>query len=122
MGARPLDIDRQNRHFDLMPLVTRVGLELGLHSLEIVNRRARRFQSRASQWGWLSRDPERIHELEQQVRRQQENLGLPPEALELEPGARADVMRVPVWTDDYSDLFGVLRRRGKGRAGDRDGL
>ena len=106
-----LAVHASSRHFELMPLVARVGLELGLHGLQIVNERAGRLQSKPSQWVWLSRDPERIQDLAKRVRRQHGSLGLEPKALRLlrtEPG---DVIHAPVWTDDYSDLFGLLRRR-----------
>jgi spermidine synthase len=109
-----LGVHTSNRHFELMPLVIRMGLELGLHGVQIVNRAVPRLQSRRSQWVWLSRDPERIRELAERVRQRHASLGLEPEALTLRLSDAGELLRVPVWTDDYSDLFGLLRRRGGG--------
>jgi spermidine synthase len=103
-----LAVHASNRHFGLVSLVTRVGLESGLHSLEIVTNVAPRHQSRPSQWVWLGRDPVRIRELERQVRRTSKSLGV--QAM-IRLGSRESTMNVPVWTDDHSDLFGALRRR-----------
>ena len=106
-----LAVHASSRNFDLMPLVARVGLEAGLYSLQITNERAPGFTSKPSQWVWLSRDRERIRALAGRVRERNASLGLEPQTLQLLRAEPAEVAHVPVWTDDYSDLFGVLRRR-----------
>jgi hypothetical protein len=103
-----LAVHASNRHFDLMPLVTRVGLELQLHSLQIVNRRTPRFHSIGSHWLWLTPDPQRLQELAKRVRQRLESLGLGPDEVQLLETRPGDVTHVPIWTDDYSDLFGLL--------------
>jgi hypothetical protein len=105
-----LAVHASTRHFALVPLVARVGLELGLHSLEITNFSAPRQHSIASQWVWLSRDADQIQALEERVRRQASALGLGPFVLRTRRIEGRDVSGVPVWTDDYSDLLGALRR------------
>lgn len=104
-----LAVHASNRHFDVMRLAARVGEASGLHALEIVNRHTRRLQSKASQWVWLARDAERIRALEAHVRRRQQALGLAPDAVKMARPGPAELAHLPLWTDDYSDLFGVLR-------------
>ena len=58
--------------------------------------------------------PERIEALARRVRQRHESLGLEPKALALRHGKSGETPQAPIWTDDYSDLFGLLRRRGDG--------
>jgi hypothetical protein len=106
-----LAVHASSRHFALIPLVARVGFELGLHSLEILNHRAPRHHSIASQWIWLSRDADQMQALEERVRRRASALGLGSNVLKTRRIEARDVSGVPVWTDDYSDLLGALQRR-----------
>jgi hypothetical protein len=87
-----------------------VSRELGLHGLEIVNNRAPRHHSIASQWVWLSRDADQIEALEERVHRRVSALRLKPEMLKMRRFEERDLSGVPVWTDDYSDLLGALER------------
>jgi hypothetical protein len=105
-----LAVHASSRHFALIPLVARVSRELGLHGLEIVNNRAPRHHSIASQWVWLSRDADQIEALEERVHRRVSALRLKPEMLKLRRFDERDLSGVPVWTDDYSDLLGALER------------
>lgn len=107
-----LAVHVSSRHFDLVPLVLRVGREQGLHGLQITNARAPRLQSRSSQWVWMSRGEDGIRALAQRLRERHAALGLRPESLRLYVPGPDDLRDVPVWTDDYSDLFSLLRKRG----------
>ncbi|HEB90229.1 MAG TPA: ferrichrome ABC transporter permease [Deltaproteobacteria bacterium] len=100
-----------NRHFDLLPLVARMGLEIGLSPLVIRTADAPRFQSRDSHWIVLAPDSERVDRLARFLRRRIRAMKLPPDHMRLEPLGNADVEDVPIWTDDYSDLLSVLRIR-----------
>ncbi len=100
-----------NRHFDLHPLVARMGLEIGLSPLVIRTAVAPRFQSRDSDWIVLAPNAERLDRLTRFLRRRIRALKLPASHMRLEPMKRTDVERVPIWTDDYSDLLSVLRVR-----------
>jgi spermidine synthase len=105
-----LAVHASSRHFALIPLIARVSRELGLHGLEIVNNRAPRHHSIASQWVWLSRDADQIEALEERVYRRASALRLKPEMLKLRRFEERDLSGVPLWTDDYSDLLGALER------------
>jgi hypothetical protein len=106
-----LAVHASSRHFALIQLVARVGLELGLHSLEILNYHAPRHHSLPSKWVWLSRDANQIQALEERVRQRVSALGLGPDVLKIRRIKKRDVSDVPVWTDDYCDLLGTLEPR-----------
>jgi len=98
-----------NRHFDLMPLVARLALEVGLASLQVKTPLVPRFQSQLAAWVLLSPDGARIDDLAEALPRRYRAMGLPPESLQIRRTRLEDVRNLPVWTDDYSDLFSVLR-------------
>jgi spermidine synthase len=106
-----LAVHVSGRHFDLLQLVARMGLEVGLESIQVLTRRARRHQSQRAKWVLLARDGGKIHRLERKLEQRSRALGLPPAALDIAWTRRVDVMHVPVWTDDYSNLFSFLIRR-----------
>lgn len=102
-----LAVHISNRHFDFVPLLSRLGEDAGLHVLAIETARLSRYLSGVSTWAFLSRDPERIASLARLVQQRRSELGLAPDAISLHrPPLHA---RGPLWTDDYSDLFGALR-------------
>jgi spermidine synthase len=100
-----------NRHFDLLPLVARLGLEVGLENLVIGTAAAPQFQSQASDWILLSRNPQRLQQLARSLRQRTRALKLPPKHAAMQRMTRLHLEDVPLWTDDYSDLLGVLRSR-----------
>jgi spermidine synthase len=100
-----------NRHFELLPLVARVGLEVGLHSLVVATAAAPRFQSQASDWILLSRNRERLPQLATSIRRRTKALGLPPSHAIVHYVTESKLVDIPLWTDDYSDLLGVLKSK-----------
>jgi len=100
-----------NRHFELLPLVARVGLEGGFETLVVATAAAPQLQSQASDWIFLSRNPKRLQQLARLISKRTKALGLPPSHATLLGLTRAHLKDVPLWTDDYSDLLGVLKSR-----------
>ncbi len=97
-----------NRYFNLMPLVARVGFEAGVHSLYASNTKTVRYRSQTSHWVFLSPDVARLNELKRSFQSQAETMGLTPRQFKLISPSEADVKHTPLWTDDYSDLLGVM--------------
>jgi spermidine synthase len=106
-----LFVHTSNRHFDLMPLVARQGFEVGLESLYVESAHAPRLQSHRAFWVVLARDRGSLNTVTTQLRQRVHALGLPREHLALTRPLPGEVERIRVWTDDYSDLFGALRRK-----------
>lgn len=87
-----------NKHFDLVPVVASVAEEFGLKMAAIKSKRnVERWQSPAY-WMLLSRDPALFEVAEVKA-------ALGP----------VDILsrRVPVWTDNYSNLVGVLKSKAR---------
>ena len=106
-----LFVHTSNRHFDLMPLVARQGFEVGLESLYVESAHAPRLPSHRALWVVLARDSGSLHAITSRLRVRVRALGLPREHLALTRPLPGEVESIRVWTDDYSDLFGALRRR-----------
>ncbi len=104
-----LAVHVSNRHFDLMPLVARLGIEVGMVSLAVQNRIAPRYQSNPSRWVLLSRDADRIEELAQSIPKRYREMGLSPDGIQLTRADTAQLSEIRVWTDDFSDLLGALK-------------
>jgi spermidine synthase len=97
-----------NKHFDLISVAARAGLSVGLESVYIHNRIVPRRFTRPSRWVFLSRDPKQLQGLEASVERRRRSLGLNSKAITVEYFDTAALETGPLWTDDYSDLFGAL--------------
>jgi len=100
-----------NRHFDLLPLVARVGLEVELQHLVVGTAAALQFQSQASDWILLSQSPQRLQQLAKNLAKSTKALELPASHASMKRWTKAELEDVPLWTDDYSDLLGVLKIR-----------
>jgi spermidine synthase len=98
-----------NRHFDLMPLIARQGFETGLSSLFVESAHAPAFHSHRAQWVLLVRDADALLRMEAALRRRVRAMGLPPSHLAITRPLPSEVASLPAWTDDYSDLLGLLR-------------
>jgi len=98
-----------NRHFELAPLVAREGLEVGFESLVIQTKAVPRYQSQIAEWILLSRNPQRIKQLTNLMGKRTKALGLRPDHVRMRRWSPATLKDVPVWSDDYSDLLGVLK-------------
>jgi hypothetical protein len=100
-----------SRHFDLRSLVARMGLEVGLESVGVLTLAAPLLQSHNAIWVLLARDRRQLSRLEEGLKNRHRALGAPPASINTAQTQRANVMHVPVWTDEYSDLFSLLVRK-----------
>jgi len=98
-----------NVNLDLGPLVFRLAAELEMHAVKISNKPfPRRLQSAAS-WMVLSKDAAYIGSFPSVVQRARARINAEPSALKVNRPQGYDLSDAPLWTDDYSDLFSVLR-------------
>lgn len=98
-----------NRHFELTPVVSRIALELGLAHRSVASPNVSDLQTRSARWVLVSRDPHRLDAIEAASARRLTRLGLPLGVHHYSQVPPARVAATPLWTDDYSDLFGALR-------------
>jgi spermidine synthase len=98
-----------NRHLDLRPLVTRVGSELAFESLWVWTGLIPDFQSTSAEWILLSRDPSRLSEIHEYLVWAYEEMKIPAEAFQIKRVKPASVGHIALWTDDFSDLFSVMK-------------
>jgi spermidine synthase len=98
-----------NVNLDLGPLVFRLAAELDMHAVRIGNRAfSRRLQSSAD-WMILSKDAAYIESFPSVAERVRAMLRIKPKGLTLQYPKDLDLADAPLWTDDYSDLFSVLK-------------
>ena len=98
-----------NRFLSLMPVVSRLGWEIGLPSVQIESMRAPRFQSKGASWVFLSADVPALRAVVAAARGFNRQKGLPQNRLQVSWPSEADLGDVSLWTDDHTDLFGALR-------------
>jgi hypothetical protein len=65
----------------------------------------------------LSRDTERLLSVRSYVARLRESQGLKPEAIIVQAPESEVLDRAPVWTDDFSDIYSVLKPIARESAG-----
>ncbi len=97
-----------NRHFELKPLVLLLGGSAGMDGLRIESRQLPQLRSMRALWVFLGRDPARLESLGTFALSRSKRLEYPPPQVELWRGVRTS-SETELWTDDYSDLFGVLK-------------
>jgi spermidine synthase len=105
-----LAVHVSSRHFDLFPLVARMGLTVGLESVWVSTPDVPRHQSQQAVWVLLARNGRQLTALMSTFKKRYRELGINPASIRMSRTQPVDVMHVPVWTDDYSDLFSLLRR------------
>ncbi len=98
-----------NRHLDLAPLVMRLGQRLDMEGVLVTNRNVSRLNTRASRWVLLSRDPDRLLSARNYATQFSKAQGLGREAIRFEAPPLDLADQAPVWTDDYSDIYRVLK-------------
>ena len=98
-----------NRHFDLEPILARLGKEAGLTAATFRNRTMGRYLSHKSKWVILSRELEPLRRLGAFSAAALKDRGIGADAISLTTLQDARIEDVPLWTDDYSDLLGALR-------------
>lgn len=105
-----LAVHASSRYFELMPIVARQGMEVGMESLQVFTKDAPYYQSKSARWVLLSRDADRIAKLAQFVPRRHQAMGLDPANIRLIRSDTVYLMHIRVWTDDFSDLLSLLLR------------
>jgi hypothetical protein len=104
-----LAIHVSNINLDLVPLVFRLAEQLGLHAIQIDNLPfPRRFQDGAT-WMVLSRDAGYFDPFPRLAERLREMLGVNRQGLAVHHPDAERVRDAPHWTDDYSDLYSVIK-------------
>jgi spermidine synthase len=115
-----LAIHTSSRHFDLLPVLSRLAEEAQLHFASLDSTAAPKFFSGASTWVFFARDAAPIDALAHAAEQRRRVLGLDGTARPaVRRATREEIDRAPLWTDDYSDLYraltpngSALRRRG----------
>lgn len=105
-----LAVHVSNRHFNLSPLVARMGLEVGLENIIVTTPDVPWKQSALALWVLLARDRLQLRTLAREFKNRYRELDIPLTSIRVRRKNRVDLMHVPVWTDDYSDLFSLLRQ------------
>ena len=103
-----LAVHVSNRYFDLMPIVARAGLEVGLDTLFTETARASGFQSQNASWIFLSAHHHRLQAIATSLRQRTRRQNLGSGHMGFRWLHQMNMKDVPLWTDDYSDLLGVL--------------
>ncbi len=98
-----------NRHLELMPVVSRLGHSIGFQSIQLTTMGVPGYQSQAARWVFLSASPERLAALTKTLRRLHMRMRLGDNSLRVNEPSPADIEAAPLWTDEYTDLFGVLK-------------
>jgi len=98
-----------NRHLALTELSFRLARASGLAAAELRTASAPRLTTVRSRWVVIAREPERLESLLNSVASASRSLRLPSDHVSLALPGRFSSDGLPVWTDDYSDLFSILR-------------
>ena len=97
-----------NRHLALTELTFELARSVGLPVLELRTASAPALNTVSSRWVMMARKPEHLSSLLESVSDAQRSLRLPRNHVDLGLPDRFPSPRFSVWTDDYSDLFGIL--------------
>jgi hypothetical protein len=103
-----LAIHISNRHLSLAPLVFRLGEATGMHGVVIENKAVAALRTEIARWAIFSRDPGYIEGLER-LARQRGTRSSGESVLAVGRPTPERIANAPMWTDDYSNLFGVMR-------------
>ncbi len=104
-----LAIHTSSRNFDLMPVLSRLADDAGLHAVNLFNPAAPKHLSNVSSWFFLSRSEPRIRALARAAELRHRARGVRAGREPVDWPKPEMIERAPLWTDDYSDLFRVLR-------------
>jgi len=101
-----------NVNLDLGPLVFRLAAELGMHAVRIGNQAFPRRLQASADWMILSVNAAYIESFPAVAEKVRAILNVKPQGLMLQYPEDLDLSDAPLWTDDYSDLFSVLKNPG----------
>lgn len=97
-----------NQYFGLTGLVARMGFEAGVSNLAVATSLSPQLQSQPALWVLLARDPERLLALKTSILKRHHTLRLASGSIQMSSHSEEQLGDIPVWTDDYSDLFSLL--------------
>jgi hypothetical protein len=100
-----------NAYIDLMELVFRTAIDLGLHAVKISSPSAPGHSHDAADWVILNRDADYIDSFQDLIVQRRDSMDMSPMLLNATYPKPVDLRRAPVWTDDYSNLYSVLKAR-----------
>ena len=83
--------------------------EFGAQSLQVSSSVAPRLQSAPADWVLVARDADVLGRLQTRIEERHRALKRLAGAIRLQRPSETALESLPVWTDDYSDLFRVLR-------------
>jgi spermidine synthase len=98
-----------NRNLGLSPLIFRLAAELGMRAVRIANAPFPRRRQSSAEWMILSKDAAYIESFPPVAEQMRTLLKLKPKALTVTDPDGVNLTDAPLWTDDYSDLFSVLK-------------
>lgn len=98
-----------NRHFDLMPVLARISVSLGMAHLQVVTRPVPTWRTNPSAWVFVAEQPARLDAFPRVSRSQLQRLRVPSEAHTFSRTTGEGLASVRLWTDDFTDLFGALK-------------
>ncbi len=98
-----------SRYLKLTQLAFRLGESAGFDAIEVLNRVSPRYQSIRSKWVFFSRDPHNLVLLGDYIDSQREALGLNESSIRIRKPRANIVAKAPLWTDQYSNLFGIVK-------------
>jgi len=104
-----LIVHLSSRHFELGPVVARIAAEKRLPHLLVTSAKLPKYQTQAADWAIITREPKRINDFRNAAARLLERIDMPRNTYQLRRLTPDELASVPLWTDDYSDLFGALR-------------
>jgi spermidine synthase len=104
-----LAIHTSSRHFELMPVLSRLAQEAGVHDVNLFNPPAPRHLSSASTWVFMSRNEENLKKLARAAEQRTRARGLRGIRNAVTWPTPEMIAAAPYWTDDYSDLFRVMK-------------
>ena len=88
--------------------MARLGESTGFSVVAVATGAMGRYLSAQALWVFLSRDPGRIASLLEFATQRRKQLGLPEGVMRFRTFSAAQIAGAPLWTDDYSDLFGAM--------------
>ncbi len=104
-----LAIHISSRHFDLMPVVSRLAADIGVHTVKIESAELPERLSGAASWVFMARDPRRVDTLVVAAQDRRHALGSNGDLPAVRLATPEMIAAAPLWTDDYSNLFRGLR-------------
>ncbi len=104
-----LAIHTSSRNFNVTPVLFRLADEAGLHAVILLNAPAPRHLTTPAKWAFFSRSEERIRALARAAQQRHRARGLRMRRAPVTLPTPEVIARAPLWSDDYSDLFRVLK-------------